>query len=118
MPSPSLIELLPDEDYRFYLRLQQAPPGDFFRATDDHEKIIHERRQVLGLARESHLLTEPEGAPLLSEAIALGRAWGTLPAASDTAGLDSPDLATRGRKLGELWEPDYLLLKLDAAGDF
>ena len=46
--------LFPDEDYRFQIPFNRAPPGDFFHPTDEHERLVGERRHWLTAAPQTY----------------------------------------------------------------
>ena len=105
-----LKDLFPDEDYHFQIRFTRGKPVAFFQPTVDHEELIGQRRHWLRTSPETYTAWLADCAPLLDEAIELAREGQGF--ASDSA-LSPPQ---RLVALGEFWEPDFLLLKPDAAG--
>ncbi|MBI3879803.1 MAG: DUF3445 domain-containing protein [Verrucomicrobia bacterium] len=110
MLNAALRDYFPDEDYRFYLRVGQMPPADFFKPTAAHAQLIAERKQNLREHGERCLASVPGAEPLLCETLALAREWGTIPPDAE-AGSEIC------RTLGESWEVDFLLLKPDERGE-
>jgi hypothetical protein len=108
-------ELFPDQDYRFHIKFEQAPPGDFFGPTDRREELIAERIRWLKTAGHMHAAVLPEGAPLLVETMELAREWGTIASEQLNVAQDADELLGRCISLGTDWEPDFLLLKVDPA---
>jgi hypothetical protein len=127
--APAWASVLPDEDYQHSFGLKAGSAEKFFAPTERHADLLTQRHHWLrtDTARCAALL--PGAEPLLEETIALARRWNSLPAESELGrarlsqragevseqsggalGTDAPYLA-----LGEAWEPDYLLLKQDAA---
>src|SRR6266404_8715839 len=121
LPAPCEIEaemtisdLFPDQDYRFYMRFERAPVGEFFGRTAAHEKLVSERRHWLQTSPELHSALLPEGEPLLQETVELARFSGTLP---DEGARPEAGLTASCAALGVVWEPDFLLLKQGAGGE-
>jgi hypothetical protein len=104
----TLEKLFPDDDYRFQMRFERGAPADFFAPTLEHETLIAERKRWLHRDPKTYAAILPPGEALLGEAAELAREWnGFVPPAS--ANTWQQILA-----LGEFWEPDFLLLKIDA----
>ncbi len=116
MNYPSLRELLPSEDYRFQLRLTQGAPAEFFAPTAEHTAIAAERSALLATSPARYAALEPEAEPMLAEAIELANAWATLTPEESRRIADANTAGERCLVLGAVWEPDFLLLKADAAG--
>jgi len=110
----TLSELFPDEDYRFQIKFERAPPGDFFAPTERHNELIAERKRWLECARDRHAAALQESGPLIHETIELAREWGTVPLDQLRVAPNCDDLLTPCIALGTHWEPDFLLLKVDA----
>lgn len=103
----ALADLFPDQDYRFHLRFDRGEPARYFAPTDHHKAVLAERRHWLRTEPDKYAALLPEGTPLLDEAIESAAAWiGFIPPQHVTP--HEPLLA-----LGQFWEPDYLLLRLD-----
>jgi len=126
--APAWVNVLPDEDYQHAFGLKASQVEAFFRPTERQADLLAQRRHLLrtDTAHCAALLTGAE--PLLEEAIALARSFGATvsdPACREEtqqgAGSETGPLASdanafaRCLALGEAWEPDYLLLKPDAA---
>ena len=114
----TLAELFPDEDFGFHLGLHRGDAAEFFRPTPQHDSLIAERRHWLQTAPETYSALLPEGIPLLEDAINFARTTRTVP---ENFSLPKPlSVLDNAREqcieLGEAWEPDFLLLKADAAG--
>ena len=125
-----MTEVFPDEDYRFQLRFERGTIGEFFRPTPGHEKLLAERRHWLHSDPHTYSALLPDGVPLLEETIESARAEQVLPADFDalhqsinpTTHQSSFDQSTTPSllhsslvELGASWEPDFLLLRPDAA---
>jgi hypothetical protein len=116
-----LEDVLPDEDYRFQFRFKRASRDSFFHPTPEHGRLIAERREWLQRNPESYAGLLPEGIPLLRETLAFAKSTGAFPELADASANDTPALnhgTDACLKLGEAWEPDFLLLRPDASGRF
>jgi heme-dependent oxidative N-demethylase alpha subunit-like protein len=111
----TLSELFPDEDYRFQIKFERALPGDFFAPTDRHNELIAERQRWLERARPRHAAALPGSGPLIHETIELGLEWKTFPPDGLRAAATMDDPLSACVVLGTKWEPDFLLLNVDAA---
>jgi hypothetical protein len=108
----NLAMLFPGEDYQFQIRFSRASPREFFGPTEARERLLAERRELLGTSPQRYSALLPEGIPLVKEAVELAREWKTLPSDLQDAGeADALNLA-----LGAAWEPDFLLLTIEPAG--
>jgi dimethylamine monooxygenase subunit A len=103
---PSLAKLLPDEDYRFSLRMERGDPAEFFAPTSDHARLMAERRRWLRSQPDTYAALMPPGEPLLDEAAQFAQRW---------HGFTWTERDPRSRllELGEFWETDYLLLRVE-----
>ena len=113
-----LEDVLPDEDYRFQFRFKRASRDSFFQPTADHDRLIAERRHWLRSNLDEYAALLPEGAPLLRETIGFAQTAGTYKPSVASGGGDASMGFEACLKLGEAWEPDYLLLTPDGAGTF
>src|SRR6266542_2426992 len=77
----TLLDLFPDDDYRFQMRFERAPAAEFFRPTAQHEALITQRRQWLETDPNKYTALLPEGMPLLEETLEFARNETTLPPA-------------------------------------
>ncbi|MFM8471033.1 MAG: heme-dependent oxidative N-demethylase subunit alpha family protein [Limisphaerales bacterium] len=128
-PSPAWAGVLPDEDYQHSFGLKAGSAEKFFAPTERHAELLTQRRHWLRTDPAHCASLLPGAEPLLEETIALARQWNSLSIESELGrarlsqrateesdpsggalGTDAPHLA-----LGEAWEPDYVLLKQDAA---
>ncbi len=136
--NPTWAELLPDEDFRFHFGLKPGDAAAFFAPTRENARLIQQRQHWLELEPQTYSALLPEGAPLLQETLALARQWGTLLAIESRSSRreEAPTEAGKGQSLltsaatvsdeplqtcvplGRIWEPDFLLLKSDDAGQF
>jgi hypothetical protein len=104
----TLEKLFPDDDFRFQMRFERGEPADFFAKTPQRETLLTERKRWLRSDPKTYAAILPPGEALLDEAAELAREWnGFVPPASATAW-------EKCLALGEFWEPDFLLLKIDA----
>jgi hypothetical protein len=114
----NLGEILSDRDFGLQMRFAKGEVAAFFEPGDLHTTIIAERRQWLASHPEVHAALLPQGVDLLDETIALAVSLGTLPAGVTSGTFDGLDPLARCRRLGELWEADFLLMKPDDEGVF
>ena len=114
----NLSELFADEDYRFHLGLRRGSPSEFFQPTAEHASLIAERQHWLKSKPSTCSALLPPGEALLDECLALAREWQTISPEQNKqlAALASPP--ERCLRLGEIWEPDFLLLQADASTEF
>lgn len=101
----ALSALFPPEDYRFRLTMRRGSPAAFFRAQDESGELLRQRCRWLDEAPTRHAGLLPGGQPLWAELMDVAATW-EVPRADDCASL------------GRRWEPDFLLLSRDDAGDF
>ena len=118
--NPAWAELLPDEDFRFHFGLKPGDAAAFFAPSGEHASLIQQRRHWLEHEPQTYSALLPEGAPLLQETLALARHWGTPPerVAEIASPLPTDQPLQNCLALGQTWEPDFLLLKPDDAGQF
>jgi hypothetical protein len=109
--STTLAQIFPEEDFRFHLRFERGEPAEFFAPTPVHEALVAERRQWLRGEPERYAALLPPGEALLAEVRQLAHGWNGFPLQAANAPW-STLLA-----LGEFWEADYLLLKVEADGE-
>jgi hypothetical protein len=112
----TLAELFPEEDYRFNFRFERGSISEFFRPTAQHDEIIEQRRFWLKSAPATHAALLPEGGALLEEAVRVGQAERTFPDQDSNALLPGATPWERCLALGEVWEPDFLLLQSQPDG--
>lgn len=107
----SLADLFGDGDYRFHMALRRGTAAEFFAPTKQRESPTAERRRWLRAEPHTYSACLPACVPLLDECIALARSWVTL-SDDDHARVAAGEAASeRCLRLGEKWEPDFLLLK-------
>jgi|SRR5579859_1844674 len=118
----TLDELFPDEDYRFHFRFERGNPRDFFGETNAHGRLMAERKQWIENSPGRCVVVLPECAPLLEETSEFARQWRRLKQEPVPSGDEAKDrtastsTATQCADLGCHWEPDFLLMKLEMAG--
>ena len=106
-------DLFPDDDYRFHMALRRGLASEFFGRSPAHAALTGERKRWLKEDSRSYAACLPEGEPLLEECTALMRESGAI-TDNDQAKLRAlKSLEERCIALGELVEPDFLLLKSD-----
>lgn len=109
----TLAQLFPDDDYRFQMRFARGNIAEFFGVGDGHGGLLAERRHWLQTATSRHAALLPEGVPLLEETIAMASCGQAL-SEGETALLRAKSSAwEQCLALGEIWEPDYLLLRIE-----
>jgi len=108
-----LIELFPDEDYRFHLTLRKGNLGEFFGSADGI--VLEERRRWLETDPSRYAAITEGAEPLLAELETLAASWSPafVPQAKPAGTLEQRLLA-----LGRRLEPDFALLSKDSAGVF
>jgi hypothetical protein len=108
LPTMTLEELFPEDDYRFQMWFERGDLADFFARSARSETVLAERRRWLRTDPKTYAAILPPGEAMLDEAVELACEWN---------GFAPPGLTTAWQKclaLGEFWEPDYLLLKSDS----
>ncbi len=126
--SPAWVSVLPDEDYQHSFGLKAGGAERFFAPTERHADLLAQRRHWLRTDTAHCAALLPGAEPLLEETITLARSFGApvsdaasssivaKHAGSETgAPMETANAFARCLALGEAWEPDYLLLKQDAA---
>jgi len=96
--------------YRFELGLSRGD-GRWFQPGNPDSPILHERRRWLEQEDIPVAFWREEAGPALAETLSRFRD------ASNLTG-ESPDGAARLRRFSATWEPDFVLLRRDGAGDF
>ena len=114
----NLSELFADEDYRFHMGLRRGSAAEFFAPTARHDLLVAERGRWLRHEPQTYSAFLPESEALLDECIELAKAWGRITSEEQASVATRNALHERGLRLGEIWEPDFLLLRADAAGRF
>jgi len=111
----TLEEILPEGDYRFSFRFERADAQRFFGPTALHDDLIAQRSHWLGTHPDRYAALLPEGEPLLEEALELASRWGNV--RTDTVSFSNSNTQALSRciALGRVWEPDFLLLQVEAA---
>ena len=118
----TLVELFPDEDYRFHFRFERGDPGNFFGQTGAYARLMAERKYWIETSPERYVAVLPECAPLLEETAEFARQWGNLKQEAVASREREKDTtlaastATQCAVLGCHWEPDFLILKLETGG--
>jgi hypothetical protein len=109
MPLP-LTELFPDEDYRFHLTLRKGDAAEFFRTAD--AEALAERSRWLADGGGDYARVMPDGEALVDELATLAREWG-----HDFSG-EGGNAEARLLELGRGLDPDFMLLREEAPGEF
>ncbi len=114
----NLSELFTEEDYRFHMGLRRGVAAEFFQPTAQHDAFAEERRRWLRNEPQTYSAFLPESEALLDECVALASDWRSITPEQHASlfALNAP--LERGLRLGEILEPDFLLLRPDAAGRF
>src|SRR6185436_20457430 len=107
----NLSDLFPDEDYRLQMRFERGNVAEFFAPTERHAELISQRRHWLRTAPQTYAALLPEGDLLLDETVEMARGWLTN---TPPNALTDESPWRRCLALGELLEPDFLLLKVIA----
>jgi dimethylamine monooxygenase subunit A len=114
----SLAELFSDGDYRFQPALRRGSAAEFFKPTAAHTDLCVERTRWLRSAPHLYCATLPEVHPLLDECFALAAEWGCITTEDRELLSDTKETSQLCVRIGELWEPDFLLLKPSDGDDF
>jgi hypothetical protein len=114
----TLPDLFPDEDFRFHMALRRGTVEEFFGPTDANTSLIAERQHWMRAEPQKYLACLPEAAPLLDECVAVAHGIGALSDAQHAQFVTLKEPGERCAALGEVWEPDFLLLKSDATEAF
>jgi hypothetical protein len=104
-----LADVFSEGPFRFRLGTRPGDAANFFAATELHDEILAERQHWLTSDAARYAVLLPEGEPALDAAI------------EQIAGMPKNLLAEaapfeRLLALGRFWEPDFVLLRRDAAG--
>ncbi len=113
-----MLDLFPDEDYRFHIGVARGDIAEFFKPTLAHDEIITERKCWLGNSPRTYAALLPDGEPLLDEVIEIAQAAGALPADAAARLRECATPWERCLGLGQIWEPDFLLLRRSNGGPF
>ena len=111
-------EILSDRDFGLRMRFAKGDVAAFFRPGPSHAQVIAERQRWLAEDPGRYAALLPEGHDLLDETLGLAVSLGTLPETADPASLADLPPDARCRRLGGLWEADFLLMKPDDEGVF
>ncbi len=114
----NLSELFADGDYRFQMGLRRGSATEFFQPTAQHDSLVAERRHWLRREPKTYSTFLPSSAALLDECIALAREWRSITPEQQASATALGAAQDSGLRLGEIWEPDFVLLRADAAGQF
>jgi dimethylamine monooxygenase subunit A len=104
----SLAGVFSEGPFRFRLGTRPGDAADFFAATEPHDEILAERRHWLASDAARYAVLLPGAEPVLDAAIE--RLTDSPPSVAAGAPFE------RLLALGRYWEPDFVLLGRDAAG--
>ena len=108
--SMSLADLFSEGDYRFQPALRRGSAAEFFRPTTAHTNLRAERTRWLRSEPHLYCATLPEVHPLLEDCVALAAEWESISTDAHQLLLDTKETSQLCAHLGEVWEPDFLLL--------
>lgn len=114
----NLADILSDKDFGLRMRFERDEIAAFFKPTPNHEEIISERQKWISEEPEKYSALLPDGVELLDKAIQLAISLGTLPDTEDFSSFATYKPLDRCKRLGQLWEADFLLMKPDPDGVF
>ena len=103
--NPLLDRLLKEGAFEFQMGMRRGD-DEFFRNRPENRAVLEERRHWLAHEPERYAACEPEGEAALAEVMAFARTM--------NPGIAADSLV----RLGESWEPDFLLLRQNGAGEF
>lgn len=112
LPETLAERLFTDGDFAFRFGMQR-PGQEWFGWDRPESEALHERRRWLSEERGRHLAWTPEALPLLHETESL-----FAEPAEGPAGAGESQPTDRLKSLSLRWEPDLLLLRRDASGEF
>jgi hypothetical protein len=111
-------EIVADQDFGLRMRFEKGDVATFFRPREGHAEVLAERRKWIEREPQLHVAILPPGVNLLDETIELAASLGTLPDGETLDTFTGLDPLERCRRLAELWEADFLLMKPDDEGVF
>ncbi|NBP25946.1 MAG: DUF3445 domain-containing protein, partial [Proteobacteria bacterium] len=112
LPETLAQRLFTEGDFAFRFGMQR-PGQEWFRWDRPESEALQERHRWLSEEPGRHLAWIPEALPLLQETESL------FPEpAEEPAGVGESQPADRLKSLSLRWEPDLLLLRRDASGEF
>lgn len=100
-------DIFPLGDYSFHMRFRRGAIPDFFANRFDAESVLAERRKWLDCNATDYAVMLPEGEAILEEVIEVAGALG-IPAPQNRAPIE------KLIALSKFWEPDLLLLRIEA----
>ena len=103
--NPALERLLKDGAFEFQMGLRRGD-DEFFQNRVENRALLEERRRWLSGEPERYAACGPDGEAALAELMTFAR--------SMNPGIAADSLL----ELGESWEPDFLLLRQNEAGEF
>ena len=103
--NPALDRLVKGGAFEFQMGMSRGD-DTFFQNQNENSAVIEERRHWLATEPEQYAACEPGGFAALAEAITCARS------------LNAEISASSLLALGAQWEPDFLLLRPNAAGEF
>jgi hypothetical protein len=107
----NLSDLFPDEDYRFHMALRRGTPQEFFGRTPTNQALLAERQRWLQNEPLTYSACLPESAALVETCIVLAHEWGAISEKQRIDLITLADPRERCAAFGQVWEPDFLLLK-------
>ena len=112
LPETLAQRLFTEGDFAFRFGMQR-PGQEWFRWDRPESEALQERHRWLSEEPGRHLAWIPEALPLLQET------EGLFPEPTEgPGGVGEPQPADRLKSLSLRWEPDLLLLRRDASGEF
>lgn len=100
------------------MRLEQGSVASFFGPSEAHEAILAERRKWLRATPLECLILWVEGEPMLDELAGLAQAGGIRSSPMLSPLVHSGSKQAKLLRLGESWEPDFVLLLPGTDGIF
>lgn len=107
--------LLPDADHGFSMKMKPSDPGEFFRNTNENEKILAERSWWLQEGPGRCVAVDEGTEAVVDHVCETAVDWGSL-AESDR--LADCDTLTKMVQLGRCWEPDFMVVVPDVEHRF
>lgn len=111
-------DMLPDGDFRFRLGTEPGHVEEFFALSDDAPGVLAERRRWFAESPSLYAGLLPEGVPLLEEFLEHAATWQALSRVERPPAFDPTHPTAALIALGELLEPDFVLMAPDGRGRY
>jgi hypothetical protein len=113
-----LAALFPSGAHRFHLTLRRVAPGDFFGPQDTSGALLRERVRWIEADAARYASGRSDAARVVDEFLELAAGWGPGCDAAARSVAATSGAAARLAAIGGAFEPDILLLRRGADGEF